>query len=110
MYKFLAGMTFMAAIAAFLTNPDLDDAEKTLKAQVMESIATKELGEQDGLNTAAILACRVDPNGCYSLLRSGIDMTFENKYLYAKLDLKGFNRTASCFGMYDRFFCPGGLQ
>jgi hypothetical protein len=110
MYKFLAGMTFMAAVAAFFTNPDLDDAEKTLKAELMEIVAAQELGKQDGLNAAALLACRVDPNSCYDLLRSGINMTFENNHLYAKLQLEGFNRSASCFGMYDRFFCPGGLQ
>ncbi|MBO9465427.1 hypothetical protein J7443_09320 [Tropicibacter sp. R15_0] len=110
MYKFLAGMIFMAALAAFFTKPGPDAAEAELKSQLMTAISTQKLGEQDGLNAAALLACRLDPNSCYDLLRSGIDLTYEDRYLYAKLDLDGFERQASCYGLYTKFYCPGGLQ
>ena len=109
MFKFVAGMLTMALLAAFLSKPGPDAAEAELRSQLMSAIANKQLGNQDGLNAAALLACRLDPNSCYDLLRSGIDMTFEDRHLYAKLTLDGFDHSASCYGLYTRFFCPGGL-
>jgi hypothetical protein len=110
MFKFLFGMIAMAAIVAYATNPTKDDAEEEMRNQLMRALITEDLKGKNAGETAALLGCRLDPDTCFEFVRSGIDMTFEDRYLYSKLELEGFDRKASCYGLFTRFVCPGGLQ
>ncbi len=109
MFKFLLGMLTMAAIGAWLTNPSMEDAEAELKRQVIAAVDSQSLGTGSGLDAAALLACRVDRDGCYSLVRTGIDITRDNRQLYSRFDLEGFGRSATCYGLYTGFWCPRGM-
>lgn len=109
MYKFLAGMIVMATIAAFASRPSLDDTNAEIRAQLAKSLTEIRLNSLQGLDAAALLACRVDPNTCIKLIASGFDVQYENRHLYAKIDVSGFDMQARCYGVYTRFFCPGGL-
>ncbi|MDA7426513.1 hypothetical protein [Thalassococcus lentus] len=110
MFKFLFGMATMAALAAYVTNPTQEDAEAEMRVQLMTALANEDLKGKNGAETAALLGCRLNPDTCYDLLRSGIEMTFEDRHLYSKLELEGFERSANCYGLYTRFICPGGLK
>lgn len=110
MLRFLLGMIAMAAIGAYATSPGPEAAQTELRQQVQLAVAGEKLDGKSGLDTAALLLCRVDPSACADLLVSQIDMTYENRHLYARVDLKGYNMSATCYGLYTKFFCPGGLQ
>ncbi|MBW4981582.1 hypothetical protein KZZ07_03415 [Mameliella sp. CS4] len=110
MYRFLLGMIVMALIGAYLTKPGPEAAEAELRRQVQLTVANEELDGKSGLDAAALLLCRADNRACTDLLMSGIDLTYEDRYLYARIDIKGYKMTATCYGLYTRFFCPGGLS
>jgi hypothetical protein len=110
MFRFLLGMIAMAAIGAFLTKPGHESAQEELRRQVQLAVSSEQLDGKSGLDTAALLLCRADPVLCTDLVVSGIDLTYEDRHLYARIDLDGFNLGATCYGMYTRFFCPGELQ
>jgi hypothetical protein len=109
MFKFLSGMLVMAAIVAWLTNPGMDEAEAELKRQVFAALESQSMGSGSGLDAAALLACRVSPEACYDLVRTGIDITHDNRYIYSRFDLTGFGREAKCYAIFTKFFCPGGM-
>lgn len=109
--RFLVLLLFLAAGAAYLTKPSEADAEGALRERVMSAVARQELGA--GRNTGenlALAACKLRPNDCYELLRAGLDVVFEDRTLYLKVDVAGFERQASCYGVFLRFFCPGGFS
>ncbi|KUF09321.1 hypothetical protein [Pseudoponticoccus marisrubri] len=110
MWKFLAGMIVMAGLGALVTKPSVEAAEAELQRQVTQAVANERLQEAQALDAALLLACRLDPQTCYSVLRSGITLSYEDRLLYARVDLDGFGLTATCYGLYTRFLCPGGLQ
>lgn len=110
MFKFLAGMIVMAAVAAYASNPSEQDAEAEMRAQLMTALANEQIEGKTGAETAALLGCRLSPDTCYEFIRSGVEMTYEDRTLYSRLDLQGFDHSATCYGLYTRFFCPGGLK
>lgn len=109
MFKFLLGMLTMAAIGAWATNPGLEDAETELKRQVLSALDSQSLGSGSGLDAAAVLACRVNRETCFDLVRTGIDITLDDRQLYSRYDIAGFGRSAVCYGLYTTFWCPGGM-
>lgn len=110
MLKFLSGMIVMAALGAWLTNPSRQDAEAEMRAQLMTALASERLDGKTAAETAALLGCRINPAACFDLVRAGVELTYEDRHLYSRLDLEGFGRKAKCYGLFTRFICPGGLQ
>ena len=109
--KYLILLLILAAGGAYLSKPSEADAEAVLREQVMIGGATEELGA--GRNTGenlALAACKLRPNDCYDLLRSGLDVTYTDQALFLKVDVEGFERRATCYGAYTQFFCPGGFK
>lgn len=109
MYKFLAGMIVMAAIGAFVTKPSKEAVYEELASQLRSTLSQQQLHEAQGVEAAALLACRLSPTSCVDLLISGLDVVYEDRYVYAKVDVDGFGMRAACYGVFDRFFCPDGL-
>lgn len=109
MFKFVLGMLTMAAIFAWFTNPSMEDAEAELKRQLLTAVESQSLGSGSGLDAAALLACRVDTNTCYDLVRTGIDVTHDDRVLYGRFDIEGFGRKAVCYGLFTTFLCPDGM-
>lgn len=109
--KYLVLLLVLAAGAAFLTKPSEADAEAVLREQVMIGVAMEDIGE--GRSTGenlALAACKLRPSDCYDLLRSGLEVTYTDQTLFLKVDVEGFERKATCYGVFGRFFCPGGFQ
>ena len=91
--------------AAWLTKPDEADAETVLREQVMMAVAKEELGRGRSTGeTLALAACKLRPSDCYDLLRSGLDVTYADQTLFLKVELSGFERRATCYGAFTRFF------
>ncbi|WP_299920805.1 hypothetical protein [uncultured Pelagimonas sp.] len=109
MYKFLAGMIVMAAIGAFLSKPTQDDAYEEIAHLTRATLEQQQLHEAQGVRAAALLACRLSPQSCVELLMSGLDLNYEDRILYAKIDLDGFGMEAKCYGAFSKFYCPNGL-
>ncbi len=108
---YLVILLALLAGAAFVTKPSEADAEAALREQVMLAVARQELGEgrSTGQNLA-LAACKLRPNDCYDLLRSGLEVTYSDKTLFLRVDLEGFERRMTCYGAFTRFTCPGGLK
>ncbi len=109
--RFLIGLLVLAAVAAYFTKPEEADAEAVLREQVMIGVAKEDIGQ--GRSTAenlALTACKLRPNDCYDLLRSGLDVTYTDQHLFLKVDLEGYERRATCYGAFGQFVCPGGFE
>lgn len=109
MLKFLAGGIAAALVVAWLTNPSQPEAEAALRAELLRALEDQERDTRDPALTAALLGCRLGPDACYDLLRSGLDLRFDNRIVYSVLDVQGFGRKATCYGAFNTFACPGGV-
>lgn len=104
-------LLLLAGGAAYLTKPTEADAEALLRDQVMARVATEEVGEgRDAASNIALAACKLRPNDCYELLRSGMDVRYTDKTLWLQVDVEGMDRRVTCYGVFGRFFCPGGWE
>jgi hypothetical protein len=109
--KWLIVIAAVLAVAAFLTRPGPEDAERALREALYQRLFTTEIeAGREMLGNAAIIACRIEPAACYDVLRKGLDVTYEDRLLYARVTVEGFGRRASCWGAFTRFVCPGGLE
>lgn len=98
------------AAAAYLTKPEEADAEAALREQLMMAVAREELGAgRTAGENLALAACKLRPNDCYDLVRSGMETGFTDHVLYVRFTMSGFERAATCYGAFLRFYCPGGL-
>ena len=110
-FGFLVVVLAVLAGVAYVTKPTEAEAEAILREELMTAVAMKELGE--GRSTGenlALAACKLSLNDCYDLLRTGIETTFDDKGLFVRFDIAGFEREATCYGAFTRYFCPGGLK
>ena len=109
--KLLIGAGLVAALAAFLTRPGPEDVDEALRRALFEKLFTEEIDEgRDILGNAAIIGCRLDPQSCFELLRAGMEVTYEDKLLFARVTVEGSGRRAECIGAFTRFSCPGGFE
>lgn len=109
--RYLILLLIFAAGAAYLTKPDQADAEAVLREEVMIGVATRDLDASQGTGAAlALAACKLRPSECYDLLRSGLTVTYTDQTLFSMVVVEGFDRRATCYGLYTRFFCPGGFR
>lgn len=109
--KFLIVVAVLAAAAAFVMKPGPDDAEAHLRSVMLGELERAEAGGNlDPAQMLLLASCKAEPNACYDIARQMIDMRYEDRTLYARVDLKGFDKTATCYGAFGRFFCPGGLK
>jgi hypothetical protein len=109
--KLLIGAALAVALAAYVTKPGREDVDDALRRALFEKLFTTNIDEgRDMLGNAAIIGCRLDPQSCFELLRSGLEVTYEDKILYARVTVEGFGRRAVCTGAFTRFNCPDGFE
>lgn len=101
----------LIGLAAHLTRPSEDAAEATLKDMVIQALAEQEIDPARGAGgNLALGLCKLDPNECYKVIRSGIEATYSQSTFHSQVQIAGFGKTASCYGMFTKFICPGGLR
>ncbi len=109
--RFLIVVLSLAALGAYFTKPSEGDAEAVLREEVMIAVAKRELGDgQSTAETLALAACKLRPDDCYDLLRSGLKLAYTDRTLFLRVDVTGFERRATCYGAYNTFVCPGGFK
>lgn len=96
---------------AFVTRPGKASAERTLRGMVLAAVNTADIDTaSSGANAVALGLCKLKPDECYQLLRSGIETRFEDQALFTTFEFRGLGKQGLCIGAFTRFFCPGGLQ
>lgn len=109
--KLLIAVAGLAAVAAFFTRPGPEDVDEALRRALFERLFTTEIDAgRDMLGNAVLIGCRLDPNACFEILRQGLEVGFEDRYLYVRVSVEGFGRRAECWGAFTRFSCPGGFE
>ena len=109
--RLLILLIILVAGAAYVTKPDEADAEARLREEVMVAVATRELGESGSAgDKLALAACKLAPGDCYDLLRSGMELTVTDRVLFTEVELVGYGKRASCYGLFTTFLCPGGFR
>jgi len=110
-FKILAALVLIAIAAAYFTKPDQARAEAALKDQLLMALAREDIGGTRGAaGNLALIGCKLKPQSCFELVRSGIDAKFQDHVLYTTYDIAGFGKTANCIGAFTTFLCPGGLK
>ncbi len=111
MPRLIVGLLVVLAVAGFLTRPGADEVEAELREGLYQRLFTTEIDAgRDMLGNAAIIACRLDPATCFDVLRQGLEVRYEDRWLYAKVEVEGFRRRAECWGAFGQFWCPGGFS
>lgn len=111
MLRFLALILVVVAVLAAFTVPSQKKAEAALKDQLIGALAREELGGGRGTaGNLALLGCKLKPQSCYKLVRERIDAQYDHRWIYSRFAIKGFGKTATCYGAFTTFLCPGGLH
>ena len=109
MIRFIFTIAIIAGLAALVTKPSEQRVEQILHDKIRDAIQDRALNTEGGAaSVAATALCKLDPNACADLILSGAKIEYENKYVFATVDVKGFGREASCFGAFTTLLCPGG--
>lgn len=110
MLRLIALLIAVGLLAAWLTRPDAAEAESEIRATLLDALAREDLAGKDAVTSGALMGCRLSPENCYDLVRSGLETTFEDHTFYALVTISGFQRRATCYGAFTTFICPGGFS
>ncbi|MCO6383901.1 MAG: hypothetical protein JXQ91_12275 [Vannielia sp.] len=106
----LIAILAIAGLAAAFTKPSEADVEAELKALFLQRLAsTNPSAQQDGGAFALTLMCKADQDACYEIVRAGLDVNYDDRTLYAAIDVSGFGEDIRCYGAFTRFFCDGDI-
>ena len=95
---------------ALVTAPGQGAGELKLRAALERELARADPDSAGGpLGQGALAACRLDPESCYSLVRARIETHYEHRMVYSVFTVEGFGKTATCYGAFTRYVCPGGV-
>ena len=110
MVRLLLILAVIAAIA-WVTKPDETEAEATLREQLVLAVGRADVGESGSVGRDLALAvCKMRPSDCYELLRPEIETVYTDYAVFSRFDIEGLGKEATCYGLFTRFFCPGGLE
>ena len=110
MFRFIILLVALGLFGAWLTRPDEDRAEAMMRETVMATLVTESAEGKDAVMSAVLLGCRLEPDGCYDLLRSQLDTRYERNLFHSEFTVSGFDRRATCYGVFATFVCPGGFR
>jgi len=108
----LKTLIFVALVAgaAYVTKPDEADAEDALRAQLTLALATEDLSGRSIEQRLALAACKLDVSTCYDLVRPEIATVYTDLGVISRIKMAGLGKTTTCYGVFTKFFCPGGLK
>lgn len=104
----LLGIAIVVCAAAWVMKPGPEQIEAQLDSALRARVNNQDIAQQsDALSTAALIGCKLRPDDCVALLRRGIELTIEDRTLYTRIGVSGFDQTATCYGAFGRFWCTG---
>ncbi|MGY9048351.1 hypothetical protein P775_16280 [Puniceibacterium antarcticum] len=109
MLRLILLLVAVGLLGAWLTRPSEDQAKSEMRATIIATLTTEDTNGKDPVTSAALMGCRMNPEGCYDLVSSGLKTTYEDRTFYSVFTATGFDRSATCYGAFTKFTCPGGF-
>lgn len=106
MFKWVVLLIALAAGVAWLTKPGEAAFDDMLRAELQHRIATEDIGGQgDPIAAIALVACKLSPSDCFSMVRDGLDVSVEDRVLYTRIRAEGFGKRTVCTGVFTKLLC-----
>ncbi|MGR3796447.1 hypothetical protein [Vannielia sp. SX4] len=106
----LIALLAIAALVAAFTKPSQAAVEAELKALFLQRLASTNPSDQENGGAFALtMMCKADHDACYEIVRAGLDVSYDDRTLYAAIDVSGFGESIRCYGAFTRFFCNGEI-
>ncbi|MBC7141581.1 MAG: hypothetical protein H5U18_05430 [Rhodobacteraceae bacterium] len=103
-------LAILLAVAAWFTRPGLADFDTLLRETIQTRIATTDVdGGGDALETVALVGCKLKPSACFDLIRQSLDVVAEDRTLFTRFSVKGFDRETTCTGAFTKIWCERPL-
>lgn len=103
--SFVSLLLVVFVIGVF-SKPTLAGVEDAIRIKFQEELASRNPRVSgDAGRFAATLFCKADHDACYRLLRQGLNVEYQDRYAYARIDLSGFKRQVTCYGAFMQFWC-----
>lgn len=110
MFRLLLIIIVLAAGAAYFTKPSEADVAAQVRTLIGDTIAEGQLDDvTDPAAMVLLAACQANPDSCAELAVAAMNVTYEDRTVYARVDVAGLGRSATCYAVYTQLFCPGGL-
>ena len=101
MMKVIFGVVVFVALAAAFTKPTPQHVEAILKEQTLQAVHNTEVDLTDmGVDGAMVTLCKLQPNGCWDVLRQLTEITHEDRYVYARVGIDGPGEPRVCNGLF----------
>lgn len=108
--RFLLVSIVLLGAVAMVTAPGQGAGELKLRAALEQQLTTTDLSKVDApLGKMALAACKLDPDACYEVVRDQIETRYEHHVIYSVYSVQGLGKSATCYGAFTQYFCPGGL-
>lgn len=106
MFRFII-LIAIAAGALFLGKPSEADVEALIAEKLHSAIMADDVERSDDPAAALLLElCRADASACTKLVQALIRTDYSDRTLFAQVELEGFGREATCYGVLTRLICP----
>ena len=100
----------LLGIAAWLTRPGIGDFDAMLRAAIGTKIATTDVDAGgDALAAVALIGCKLKPSTCFEAVRGSLDVVEEDRTLFTRFHVTGFDRETTCTGAFTRIWCDRPL-
>ena len=103
-------LALILGVVAWLTRPGLPEFDAMLREAIQTRIATTDVDAGgDALATVALIGCKLKPSTCFDVVRQGLEVTEEDRTLFARFHVTGFGRQTTCTGAFTKIWCEGNL-
>jgi hypothetical protein len=102
-------LLIVSAGALFATAPNKAEVEQQIEDRLMQRIDDLDAAQaEDDVSRLLVTTCKLGRSGCARLIRSLMDIRFEDRWLYSKTVVQlGRENPVSCYGLLGRIICPG---
>lgn len=99
-------LALLLGVVAWATRPGLPAFDAMLRKAIETKIATTDIDAGgDALATVALIGCKLKPSGCFEVVRQGLDVVEEDRTLFTRFHVTGFEREVTCTGAFTRIWC-----
>ncbi|THH37162.1 hypothetical protein E4Z66_09550 [Aliishimia ponticola] len=105
----LVALLAIAAGALFATSPNRAMFEAQVEEQIVAQIEAMDPNDAEDEATRLLLTgCKFGASGCARLVRSLMDIRWEDRVLYSTATLRlGQGDPLRCYGLLNKIICPG---
>lgn len=95
------------AVALWATKPSEAEVEEQLAATVKTRIVNQKIDANDPVGAIFGIGCRFGLDECYRLLREGMTVDYEDKWLFATVAIEmREGERLQCYGALGQLYCP----